>query len=75
MLIKYWFSVSDAEQERRFKSRARERHKLWKLSAMDMESRSKWMEYSRCKDEMFFHTDIPRRRGSWCPRMTNSAPA
>ena len=60
MLIKYWFSVSDAEQERRFKSRARERHKLWKLSAMDMESRSKWMEYSRCKDEMFFHTDIPQ---------------
>lgn len=60
ILIKYWFSVSDAEQERRFKARARERHKLWKLSAMDMESRSRWVEYSRCKDDMFFHTDIPQ---------------
>ena len=60
ILLKYWFSVSDAEQERRFKARARERHKRWKLSAMDMESRSKWMEYSKCKDEMFFHTDIPQ---------------
>lgn len=60
ILLKYWFSVSDAEQERRFKARARERHKRWKLSAMDMESRSKWMEYSKCKDDMFFHTDIPQ---------------
>lgn len=60
ILLKYWFSVSDAEQERRFKARARERHKRWKLSAMDMESRSRWMEYSKCKDEMFFHTDIPQ---------------
>lgn len=60
ILIKYWFSVSDAEQERRFKARARERHKLWKLSPMDMESRSRWVEYSRCKDDMFFHTDIPQ---------------
>ena len=60
ILLKYWFSVSDAEQERRFKARARERHKRWKLSAMDMESRSRWMEYSKCKDDMFFHTDIPQ---------------
>ena len=60
ILIKYWFSVSNVEQERRFKARAKERHKYWKLSPMDMESRSRWVEYSKCKDEMFFHTDIPQ---------------
>ena len=60
ILIKYWFSVSNAEQERRFQARALERHKLWKLSPMDMESRSRWMKYSKSKDEMFFHTDIPQ---------------
>jgi polyphosphate kinase 2 len=60
ILIKYWFSVSNVEQERRFKGRALERHKLWKLSPMDMESRSRWQEYSKAKDEMFFHTDIPQ---------------
>ncbi len=60
ILIKYWFSVSNVEQERRFQGRALERHKLWKLSPMDMESRSRWMDYSKCKDEMFFNTDIPQ---------------
>ena len=60
ILIKYWFSVSNVEQERRFTARAKERHKFWKLSPMDMESRSRWMQYSRCKDDMFFHTDIPQ---------------
>jgi polyphosphate kinase 2 len=60
ILIKYWFSVSNVEQERRFQARALERHKLWKLSPMDMESRSRWMDYSKCKDEMFFNTDIPQ---------------
>jgi polyphosphate kinase 2 len=60
ILIKYWFSVSNMEQEQRFKARALERHKLWKLSPMDMESRSRWKEYSKCKDEMFFNTDIPQ---------------
>ena len=60
MLIKYWFSVSNVEQERRFQARAKERHKFWKLSPMDMESRSRWMKYSKCKDDMFFHTDIPQ---------------
>lgn len=60
ILIKYWFSVSNVEQERRFQGRALERHKLWKLSPMDMESRSRWMGYSKCKDEMFFNTDIPQ---------------
>jgi polyphosphate kinase len=58
ILIKYWFSVSDEEQERRFQSRLEEPHKRWKLSPMDLESRSRWLEYSRAKDEMFAHTDI-----------------
>jgi polyphosphate kinase 2 len=58
ILIKYWFSVSDAEQERRFQSRLTDRTKRWKLSPMDLESRSRWVEYSRAKDEMFRYTDI-----------------
>ena len=57
-LIKYWFSVSDEEQERRFQDRILHPTKHWKLSAMDLESRSRWIEYSRAKDEMFVHTDI-----------------
>ena len=58
ILIKYWFSVSDEEQERRFQSRIHDRTKRWKLSPMDLESRARWVEYSKAKDEMFFHTDI-----------------
>ncbi len=58
ILLKYWFSVSDDEQERRFQSRLKEATKRWKLSPMDMESRDKWVEYSMAKDEMFAHTDI-----------------
>jgi polyphosphate kinase 2 len=58
VLVKYWFSVSDAEQERRFQSRLEDPTKRWKLSPMDLESRSRWVEYSRAKDEMFAHTDI-----------------
>lgn len=58
ILIKYWFSVSDEEQERRFQSRINNPTKRWKLSPMDLESRARWMEYSRAKDEMFAHTDI-----------------
>jgi polyphosphate kinase 2 len=58
ILIKYWFSVSDEEQERRFKARIEDRTKRWKLSPMDMESREKWVEYSEAKDEMFKYTDI-----------------
>lgn len=58
ILIKYWFSVSDEEQEKRFQSRLVEPHKRWKLSPMDLQSRAKWVEYSRAKDEMFTHTDI-----------------
>ncbi|MBN1341704.1 MAG: polyphosphate kinase 2 [Phycisphaerae bacterium] len=58
ILIKYWFSVSDEEQERRFQGRIKDPTKRWKLSPMDLESRSRWEEYSRCKDEMFGYTDI-----------------
>ncbi|MGA3069964.1 MAG: polyphosphate kinase 2 [Terracidiphilus sp.] len=57
VLIKYWFSVSDAEQERRFQDRMDKPTKRWKLSPMDLESRKHWAEYSRAKDEMFAITD------------------
>ncbi len=57
ILIKYWFSVSDEEQERRFQNRIKTPTKRWKLSPMDLESRVRWIEYSKAKDEMFFHTD------------------
>jgi polyphosphate kinase 2 len=58
ILIKYWFSVSDEEQERRFQQRIEDPTKRWKLSPMDMMSRERWMEYSIAKDEMFKYTDI-----------------
>jgi polyphosphate kinase 2 len=58
ILIKYWFSVSDEEQEKRFQSRLHEPHKRWKLSPMDLESRSRWVDFSKAKDEMFAHCDI-----------------
>jgi polyphosphate kinase 2 len=56
-LIKYWFSVGDAEQERRFQDRMKNPTKRWKLSPMDLQSRKHWAEYSRAKDEMFAVTD------------------
>jgi len=59
ILIKYWFSVSDEEQERRFEARVGDPMRRWKLSETDLYSRSKWIDYSRAKDEMFVHTDIP----------------
>lgn len=58
ILIKYWFSVSDKEQERRFQARIDDPTKRWKLSPMDMGARTKWVEYSKAKDEMFKYTDI-----------------
>ncbi|MCB9009992.1 MAG: polyphosphate kinase 2 [Ardenticatenaceae bacterium] len=58
IVLKYWFSVSDEEQERRFQARLNSPVKRWKLSPMDVESRNRWMEYSRAKDTMFDHTDI-----------------
>jgi polyphosphate kinase len=59
LLRKYWFSVSDDEQERRFKARLDDPMRQWKLSPMDLESITRWEDYSRAKDEMFVHTDIP----------------
>jgi polyphosphate kinase 2 (PPK2 family) len=59
ILVKYWFSVSDEVQEKRFEARIDDPLKRWKLSPMDLESRNRWVEYSRAKDEMFVHTDIP----------------
>src|SRR3990172_2793995 len=58
ILVKYWFSVSDEEQERRFQARIEDPTKRWKLSPMDLASRSHWIQYSRGKDEMFKYTDI-----------------
>lgn len=58
ILIKYYFSVSDEEQERRFQGRILDPVKRWKLSPMDLKSREKWVEYSKAKDDMFAHTDI-----------------
>lgn len=58
ILIKYYFSVSDEEQERRFQGRNLDPVKRWKLSPMDLKSREKWVEYSKAKDDMFAHTDI-----------------
>lgn len=61
-LLKYWFSVSDVEQERRFLARRDDPMRRWKLSPMDLESITRWEDYSRAKDEMLVHTDIPEAR-------------
>ena len=58
-LLKYWFSVSDSEQEARFRSRLKDPARRWKLSPMDLESRDRWVDFSRAKDEMFARTNIP----------------
>ena len=58
ILLKYWFSVSDEEQERRFQQRNEDPIRRWKLSPMDLESRKKWFLYSKAKDDMFLYTDI-----------------
>ena len=63
IVVKYWFSVSDAEQERRFQARLDDPTKRWKLSPMDLQSRARWVEYSKAKDDMFRHTDI--RQAPW----------
>ncbi len=58
ILIKYWFSVSDEEQERRFQRRIKDPIRRWKISDVDLQSRKHWVDYSKAKDEMFAHTDI-----------------
>jgi polyphosphate kinase len=62
ILMKYWLSISDAEQERRFQARANDPKRRWKLSPMDLNARTRFIDYSRAKDEMFVHTDT-----SWAP--------
>ncbi|OFY72754.1 MAG: polyphosphate kinase 2, partial [Bacteroidetes bacterium RBG_19FT_COMBO_42_7] len=57
ILIKYWFSISDSEQEIRFQDRIKDPTKRWKISQMDIVSRDKWVEYSMAKDKMFSYTD------------------
>ncbi len=57
ILVKYWFSISDSEQENRFQDRIKDPTKRWKISQMDVESRDKWVEYSMAKDKMFSYTD------------------
>lgn len=59
ILIKYWFDVSQQEQERRFQARIDDGRKIWKLSPMDIEAHRRWYDYSRAKDEMFAATDTP----------------
>ena len=59
ILLKYWFSVSDKEQERRFQDRINDPTKRWKISPMDLKAREKWVDYSKAKDDMFAATDIP----------------
>jgi polyphosphate kinase len=63
ILIKYWFSVSDEEQERRFQRRLEDPTRRWKLSPMDLRSRERWLDYSKAKDDMFAHTDT--RESPW----------
>ncbi len=58
VLVKYWFSVSDAEQERRFQNRIRDPVRRWKLSPMDLQGRARWVDFSKAKDTLFAHTDI-----------------
>lgn len=62
ILLKYWLSVDDEEQERRFQARAQNPMRRWKLSPIDIESRNRWVEYSKAKDLMIEHTDIPEAR-------------
>jgi polyphosphate kinase 2 (PPK2 family) len=62
ILLKYWFSVSDTEQQARFESRLKDPMRRWKLSPMDLQSLERWEDYSRAKDEMFVHTDIREAR-------------
>jgi len=57
MLVKYWLSVSDEEQERRFKKRLSDPRKRWKFSVIDLQGRARWVDYAEAKDRMFAYTD------------------
>ena len=73
-LVKYWFSVSDDEQERRFRNRIDDRSRRWKLSPMDLESRSRWVEYSKAKDLMMENTETAEARGTRSTPMSSAMP-
>ena len=74
LLLKYWFSINDDEQEKRFQERIDNEERRWKMSPMDIESRNRWVEYSKAKDTMFAKTHIPEAHGSpWRP-MTSARP-
>ncbi|MBP1625342.1 MAG: hypothetical protein H6Q07_3364 [Acidobacteria bacterium] len=75
VLIKYWFSVSDEEQEERFQDRLKDPTKRWKLSPMDVEGRARWVDYSRAKDEMFNHTDIKQAQATAAAKGRQLRPA
>jgi polyphosphate kinase 2 (PPK2 family) len=72
-LIKYWFSITDDEQHLRFLSRIHDPLKQWKLSPMDLESRRRWEDYTKVKEDMLERTHIPEAPGGWCRRWTRSA--
>jgi polyphosphate kinase 2 len=74
ILIKYWLEVSEEEQTRRLKARIDDGRKIWKLSPMDLESYSRWFDYSHARDTMFKATDTPGRRGSSSIPTTKGAP-
>jgi polyphosphate kinase len=75
MLRKYWFSVGDSEQDARFRSRLADPMRQWKLSAMDLESISRWEDYSRAKDQMMVHTPTsPKQSGMSSRAMTSVEP-
>jgi polyphosphate kinase 2 len=73
ILVKYWLSVSDDEQERRFRARIKDVTKRWKLSPMDLEARARWVDYSEAKDRMLPIATSKKPRGTWS-RRTTSAP-
>ena len=75
ILVKYWLSLSDEEQERRFTERINNPGKRWKLSPMDLEARARWVDYAEAKDEMFAYTDIKEARGMSSTPTTRRRPA
>ena len=73
-VIKYWFSVSDEEQERRFRARIDDPVRRWKISPMDLESRTRWVEYSKAKDLMIEHTSTTARNSGRWQGITSAGP-
>ncbi len=74
-IVKYWFSITDEEQELRFLSRIHDPLKQWKLSPMDLESRRRWEDYTEAKEIMLARTNIAERPGGWFRASTRKRPA